>query len=123
MAEKNVKITLSTVDKTKRGIDKAKSSLGGLKKAALAVSAALATVGAGRALNSLVNLGKEMESLQIRFKLLFTPNCTILQDKKHRKYTMGKKMYKLFDVILRNNFYLYFCLHLRMKIDFHFKST
>jgi hypothetical protein len=71
MTNKNVKITLSTVDKTKQGIDKAKSSLGGLKKAALAVSAALATIGAGRAISSLIQVGKEVESLQVRFKFLF----------------------------------------------------
>ena len=71
MTNKNVKITLSTVDKTKQGIDKAKSSLGGLKKFALAASAALATIGAGRIITNLVNVGKEIESLQIRFKLLF----------------------------------------------------
>ena len=32
-------------------------------------------------------------------------------------------MYKLFGAILRNNFYFYFCLYIRMKINFHFKST
>ena len=71
MTNKNVKITLSTVDKTKQGIDKAKSSLGGLKKAALAVSAALATIGAGRAISGLIQVGKEVESLRVRFKFLF----------------------------------------------------
>ncbi len=68
---KQVKIDIVARDKTKQAIDKSKRGLGGLKTAALAVSAALATIGAGRALKGLVNTGKEIESLQIRFKLLF----------------------------------------------------
>ncbi len=68
---KQVKIDIVARDKTKQAIDKSKRGLGGLKTAAIAVSAALATIGAGRALKGLVNTGKEIESLQIRFKLLF----------------------------------------------------
>jgi len=68
---KQVKIDIVARDKTKQAIASSKKGLGSLKTFALAASAALASIGAGRALNSLVNLGKEMESLQIRFKLLF----------------------------------------------------
>lgn len=68
---KQVKIDIVARDKTKQAIDKSKRGLGGLKTAALAVSAALATVGAGRIITNLVNVGKEMESLQVRFKFLF----------------------------------------------------
>ncbi len=68
---KKVNIDIVAKDKTKRAIDSSKKSLGGLKKFALAASAALATIGAGRALTGLVRVGKEIESLQIRFKLLF----------------------------------------------------
>ena len=68
---KQVKIDIVARDKTKQAIDKSKRGLSGLKTAAIAVSAALATIGAGRALKGLVNTGKEIESLQIRFKLLF----------------------------------------------------
>ena len=68
---KKVNIDIVARDKTKRAIDKSKKGLGGLKTAALAVTAALATMGAGRAISGLVNVGKEMESLNIRFKLLF----------------------------------------------------
>ena len=68
---KKVNIDIVARDKTKRAIDSSKKSLGGLKKFALAASAALATIGAGRALTGLVRVGKEIESLQIRFKLLF----------------------------------------------------
>jgi len=68
---KQVKIDIVARDKTKRAIESSKKGLGGLKTFALAASAALATIGAGRAITGLVNVGKEMESLQIRFKLLF----------------------------------------------------
>lgn len=68
---KQVKIDIVARDKTKRAIDKSKKGLNGLKTAAIAVSAALATIGAGRAITGLVRVGKEMESLQIRFNLLF----------------------------------------------------
>ena len=68
---KKVNIDIVARDKTKRAIEQSKKGLGGLKTAALAVSAALATVGVGRAVKGLVDTGKLMESLQIRFKLLF----------------------------------------------------
>ena len=68
---KKVHIDIVARDKTKRAVGNAKKSLGGLKSFALAASAALATIGAGRAITNLVNVGKSIESLQIRFKLLF----------------------------------------------------
>ena len=68
---KKVNIDIVARDKTKRAIDSSKKSLGGLKKFALAAGAALATLGAGRAIGGLVRTGKEIESLQIRFKILF----------------------------------------------------
>ena len=68
---KKVNIDIVARDKTKRAIDSSKKSLGGLKKFALAAGAALATIGAGRAITGLVRVGKEIESLQIRFKILF----------------------------------------------------
>ena len=68
---KKVNIDIVARDKTKRAIDSSKKSLGGLKTFALAAGAALATLGAGRAIGGLVRTGKEIESLQIRFKILF----------------------------------------------------
>tara|TARA_R100001594_G_scaffold30570_1_gene57161 strand:+ start:19109 stop:20884 length:1776 start_codon:yes stop_codon:yes gene_type:complete len=68
---KKVNIDIVAKDKTKRAVGSAKKSLGGLKTFALAASAALATIGAGKIITNLVNVGKEIESLQIRFKLLF----------------------------------------------------
>lgn len=68
---KQVKIDIVARDKTKQAIESSKQNLGGLKKFALAASAALATIGAGRAIGNLVRVGKEVESLQVRFKFLF----------------------------------------------------
>ena len=68
---KQVKIDIVARDKTKRAIESSKKGLGGLKTFALAASSALATIGAGRVISNLVNVGKEMESLQVRFKFLF----------------------------------------------------
>ncbi len=68
---KKVNIDIVAKDKTKQAIASSKKGLSGIKKFALAASAALATIGAGKAITSLVNVGKEIESLQIRFKLLF----------------------------------------------------
>ena len=68
---KKVNIDIVARDKTKRAIASSKKGLGGLKKFAVAAAAALAAVGAGRAITNLVNVGKEMESLQVRFKFLF----------------------------------------------------
>tara|TARA_Y100001972_G_scaffold94963_1_gene116876 strand:- start:323 stop:2479 length:2157 start_codon:yes stop_codon:yes gene_type:complete len=68
---KKVQIDIVAKDKTKRAIDQSKKGLGGLKTAALAVSAALATVGGGRIISNLVATGKEVESLRTRFKFLF----------------------------------------------------
>ena len=68
---KKVNIDIVARDKTKRAIDQSKKGLGSLKTAALAVSAALATIGAGRAISGLIQVGKEVESLRVRFKFLF----------------------------------------------------
>jgi len=68
---KKVNIDIVARDKTKRAIASSKKGLGGLKKFAIAAAGALAAVGAGRAITNLVNVGKEMESLQVRFKFLF----------------------------------------------------
>lgn len=68
---KKVNIDIVAKDKTKKAVESSKRGLGGIKKFALAATAALATIGAGKAISGLVNVGKEIESLQIRFKLLF----------------------------------------------------
>ena len=68
---KKVNIDIVARDKTKRAVEQSKKGLTGIKTAALAASAALASIGAGRAITNLVRVGKEVESLQVRFKFLF----------------------------------------------------
>jgi len=68
---KKVQIDIVAKDKTKQAIGRAKRGLGGLKTFALAASAALATIGATRAIGGLIRTGKEVENLQVRFKFLF----------------------------------------------------
>ena len=68
---KKVNIDIVARDKTKRAVEQSKKGLGGIKTAALAASAALASIGAGRVITNLVRVGKEVESLQVRFKFLF----------------------------------------------------
>jgi len=68
---KKVQIDIVAKDKTKKAVASSKKGLSGIKKFALAATAALATVGAGKIITNLVNVGKEMENLQVRFKFLF----------------------------------------------------
>tara|TARA_R100000697_G_scaffold67261_1_gene79939 strand:+ start:575 stop:2503 length:1929 start_codon:yes stop_codon:yes gene_type:complete len=68
---KKVNIDIVARDKTKRAVEQSKKGLGSIKTAALAVSTALAGIGAGRAISGLIQVGKEVESLRVRFKFLF----------------------------------------------------
>ena len=68
---KKVQIDIVAKDKTKQAIGRAKRGLGGLKTFALAASAALATIGATKAIGGLIRTGKEVENLKVRFKFLF----------------------------------------------------
>ena len=68
---KKVNIDIVARDKTKRAVEQSKKGLGSIKTAAIAVSAALAGIGAGRAISGLIQVGKEVESLRVRFKFLF----------------------------------------------------
>lgn len=68
---KKVHIDIVAKDKTKQAINSTKKSLGGLKKFALAAGAAMAAIGTVRVIKDLVNVGKEIESLNVRFKFLF----------------------------------------------------
>ena len=68
---KQVKIDIVARDKTKQAIDSSKKSLSGLQKAAIAAGIAMATIGAVKGISGLVQVGKEIESLKIRFGFLF----------------------------------------------------
>ena len=54
---KKVHIDIVAKDKTKQAIASSKRGLGGLKRFALAASAALAPVGAGKLISNLVTVG------------------------------------------------------------------
>ncbi len=71
MADKKVKIIISAIDKTQQAINKSQKNLAGLKKSVLSLKSAFIGLGAGLVLKSFVDVGKEVESLQVRFKFLF----------------------------------------------------
>ena len=54
-----------------RNIKSVNTGMGNMKKLALAAGGALATIGVGRALKSIVNIGSEIETLELRLNALF----------------------------------------------------
>ena len=68
---KKVKIDIVAQDKTRQAIAGAKKNLDGLKKSVFNLRNAFIGLGAGLVIRNLVNTGKEIESLQVRFKFLF----------------------------------------------------
>ena len=71
MATKKVNIDIVAKDKSKQALKSVRSSLDGVKKSIFNVRNAFIGLGAGLAIKSLVNTGKEIESLQVRLKFLF----------------------------------------------------
>jgi hypothetical protein len=71
MATKRVNIDIVAKDKSQQALNKVRGSLDGLKKSVFNVRNALAGLGGGLVIRSLVNTGKEIESLQVRLKFLF----------------------------------------------------
>tara|TARA_Y100000361_G_scaffold99719_1_gene89507 strand:+ start:2472 stop:4253 length:1782 start_codon:yes stop_codon:yes gene_type:complete len=71
MANKKVKIDIVAQDKTKQAIAGVKGNLEGLKKSVFNLRNAFIGLGAGLVVRDLVNTGKEIENLQVRFKFLF----------------------------------------------------
>ena len=70
MATKKVNIDIIARDKSKRALNNVRGSLDKLKASVFNVRNALAGVGAGLVIRNLVNTGKELENLQVRFKFL-----------------------------------------------------
>jgi len=68
---KKVKIDIVAQDKTKGAINSSKKGLDGLKKSVFNLRNAFVGLGAGILVKNLVNTGKEVESLKVRFKFLF----------------------------------------------------
>jgi hypothetical protein len=68
---KQVKIDIIARDKTKAAIAQSRKSLDGLKSSVFNLRNAFLGLGAGLVVRSLVQTGKEVESLKVRFKFLF----------------------------------------------------
>ena len=68
---KKVKIDIVAQDKTKGAINNTKKGLDGLKKSVFNLRNAFLGLGTGLLIKNLVNTGKEVESLKVRFKFLF----------------------------------------------------
>jgi hypothetical protein len=70
MATKKVNIDIVAKDKSKRALNTVRGSLDKLKSSVFNVRNALAGLGAGLVIRNLVNTGKELENLEVRFKFL-----------------------------------------------------
>ena len=68
---KKVNIDIVAKDKTKGAINTTKKGLDGLKKSVFNLRNAFLGLGTGLLIKNLVQTGKEVESLKVRFKFLF----------------------------------------------------
>ena len=68
---KQLNIDIIAKDKTKRALTGVQNRLNSVKSSVFSLKGALIGIGAGAAIRSFVNVGKEVESLQVRFKFLF----------------------------------------------------
>ena len=68
---KKLTIDILAKDKTKQALSGVQKNLGNLKKSVFSLKGALVGLGAGAVVKSFVDVGKEVESLQVRFKFLF----------------------------------------------------
>tara|TARA_R100001440_G_scaffold1301_1_gene4305 strand:+ start:417 stop:2540 length:2124 start_codon:yes stop_codon:yes gene_type:complete len=71
MATKKVNIDIVARDKTTKALSGVQKNLGNLKRSVFSLKGALIGIGAGAIIKSFVDVGREVESLQIRFKFLF----------------------------------------------------
>jgi len=71
MATKKVNIDIVAKDKTTKALSGVQKNLGNLKRSVFSLKGALVGLGAGAIVKSFVDVGREVESLQIRFKFLF----------------------------------------------------
>ena len=71
MATKKVNIDIVAKDRSKQALQTVRGNLDNLKKSVFNLRNAFVGIGAGLAIRSLVNTGKEIESLQVRLKFLF----------------------------------------------------
>ena len=71
MATKNVNIDIIAKDKTRQAMKSATTGVDKLKQSVFNLRNALVGIGAGVAIKSFVDVGRQVESLQIRLKFLF----------------------------------------------------
>ena len=71
MATKQVNIDIIAKDKTRQAMSSATKGVDGLKSSVFNLKNALVGLGAGVAIKSFIDVGKSVESLQIRLKFLF----------------------------------------------------
>ena len=68
---KQLNIDIIARDKTKQALTGVQGRLNQVKSSVFSLKGALVGIGAGAVIRSFVNVGKEVESLQVRFKFLF----------------------------------------------------
>jgi hypothetical protein len=68
---KKLTIDILAKDKTKQALTGVQKNLNNVKKSVFSLKGALVGLGAGAIVKSFVDVGKEVESLQVRFKFLF----------------------------------------------------
>ena len=66
-----LKIDIVAKDRSKQALNNLQGSLGKVKNAVFSLQSAFISLGAGLAVRSLVNTGKQIEGLQVRLKFLF----------------------------------------------------
>jgi hypothetical protein len=71
VAQERLQIRLDAIDNTKRAFTGLKGSLSSVKESLFSLRSALVGLGAGLAVRSIVNVGKQVENLNLRFKFLF----------------------------------------------------
>ena len=71
MTTKKLNIDILARDKSRQALTQVQTRIGNLKKSVFSLQSAFVGLGAGLVVRSFVNVGKEVESLQVRFKFLF----------------------------------------------------
>ena len=71
MTTKKLNIDILARDKSRQALSQVQTRLGNLKKSVFSLQSAFVGLGAGLVVKSFVDVGKEVESLQVRFKFLF----------------------------------------------------
>ena len=71
MATKKVNIDIVAKDKSKQALNRVQGNLNGVKQSVFNLKNALVGLGAGLVVKSFIDVGKQVESLQVRLKFLF----------------------------------------------------